>query len=356
MIVATELTKKESQYLDAQMKRVSRSFALVVSYIEEPLKAQLATAYLICRVVDNIEDCTEPYAWQKERFEEFSILLNDPGTAREILPSWGSEPWPGLTDDEKKLMGPSDGSMLWQIYGQLSEEVRQTINQWSLTMAHGMNQIENPQTSPLLVSRNGIQVLNTESDYDKYCYYVAGTVGHMATELAVAHYGFSSHIADILSATCEACGRGLQKTNIVKDFLKDVSRGVSYVPDEWLEAVGYQPLNLNGATSDWKHMVLSNVFEELREATKYVLAVPYEAIGYRIASLLCLFPAYQTLLQAAERQAKLFTTGHRVKISRMTMVKCIRDAINLASDNEGVLAYSQEAERSFEGLFGLARS
>ncbi|MGD2050686.1 MAG: squalene/phytoene synthase family protein [Chloroflexota bacterium] len=356
MIVATELTKQEYQYLDAQMKRVSRSFALVVSYIEEPLKAQLATAYLICRVVDNIEDCTEPYAWQEERFKEFSILLNDPGAAREILTSWGSEPWPGLTDDEKKLMGPSDGRMLWQIYGQMSEEVRQTINQWSLTMAHGMNQIENPQASPLLVSRNGIQVLNSESDYNKYCYYVAGTVGHMATELAVANYGFSSHIADTLSGTCEACGRGLQKTNIIKDFPKDVSRGVSYVPDEWLEAVGYRPLSLNGAPSDWKQMVLSNVFGELREATQYVLAVPYEAIDYRIASLLCLFPAYQTLLQAAERQAKLFTTGHQVKISRITMVKCIKDAIKLAVDNDAILAYSKNSERSFEGLFELAQS
>lgn len=356
MIVATELTNKEHQYLKAQMKRVSRSFALVVSYIEEPLKAQLATAYLICRVVDNIEDCTEPYAWQKERFEEFSFLLNEPGAAREILPSWGSEPWPGLTDDEKKLMGPSDGSMLWQIYGRMSEEVRQTINQWSMTMAHGMNQIENPLEPPLLVSRNGIQVLSSESDYNKYCYYVAGTVGHLATELAVAHYDFSSHVADILSANCEACGRGLQKTNIVKDFPTDISRGVSYVPDEWLDAAGYRPLNLNGAPSEWKQMVLSNVFEELREATKYVLAVPYEAIGYRIASLLCLFPAYQTLLQAAERQAKLFTSGHQIKISRMTMVKCIKDAMNLAADNDGVLAYSRSAERSFEGLFSLARS
>lgn len=355
MIVESELANREIQYLDSQMKKVSRSFALVVSYIEEPLKAQLATAYLICRVVDNIEDCTEPYDWQKKRFEEFSILLNEPAAARDILSFWGSESWPGLTDDERKLMGQIDGSMLWQIYSRMPGEVQQTINQWSLTMAYGMNQVENPQASPLLVSRNGIQVLNTESDYNKYCYYVAGTVGHMATELAVAHYGFSSDIAGSLASTCEACGRGLQKTNIVKDFPKDVSRGVSYVPDEWLEAADYLPLNLNGATSDWKRMVLSNVFDELREATRYVLALPYDAVGYRIASLLCLLPAYQTLLQAAERQAKLFTAGHQVKISRMTMVKCIRDAITMAANNDGVLAYSQTAERTFEGLFGQAR-
>jgi hypothetical protein len=44
------------------------------------------------------------------------------------------------------------------------------------------------------------------------------------------------------------------------------------VSDEWLEAANYLSLNLNGATSDWKRTVLSNVFDEFRKATKYVLA------------------------------------------------------------------------------------
>lgn len=50
-----------------------------------------------------------------------------------------------------------------------------------------------------------------------------------------------------------------------------------------------------------------------------------------------------------------FTVSHRAKISRMTMVKCIMDAIALDANNDGVLAYSQGAERSFEGMFGSAR-
>ena len=53
---------------------------------------------------------------------------------------------------------------------------------------------------------------------------------------------------------------------------KEVSRGVSYVSYEWLEAANYLSLNLNGATLDWKRTVLSNVFDEFRKATKYVLA------------------------------------------------------------------------------------
>jgi len=350
-MIMTEFTKLEQSYLNNQMKKVSRSFALVVSYLEEPLKAQLATAYLICRVIDNIEDCTEPHSWQERRFDEFKYLLKEPERASEILAIWESESWPGLTKDERKLMGADDGKMLWQIFGQLPEHVQRPIRFWTTDMADGMNLIENPQTSPLLVRGNGVQVLTTKSDYDQYCYFVAGTVGHLATELASAFYGFADKTTGLLEATCEACGRGLQKTNIVKDFPKDIDRGVSYVPDEWLEQAAYEPLYLKGATTDWKKMVLGNVFDELEEATQYVMAIPYHAIGYRIASLLCLFPAYQTLLQAAQRQAKLFTRQHKVKISRATMARCIRDAKSMVADNDGVLAYSRDAEREFRATF-----
>jgi phytoene/squalene synthetase len=43
----------QQQYLTAAMNNVSRSFALVVPCIEEPLRDYFATAYLLCRVVDN---------------------------------------------------------------------------------------------------------------------------------------------------------------------------------------------------------------------------------------------------------------------------------------------------------------
>jgi phytoene/squalene synthetase len=57
------LTQSQQQYLDTRMHEVSRSFALVVPLLEEPLNHYIAAAYLICRVVDNIEDCEQPFAW-----------------------------------------------------------------------------------------------------------------------------------------------------------------------------------------------------------------------------------------------------------------------------------------------------
>ena len=51
------VAKERSSYLTGRVNEVSRSFALVVPCLEEPLDHHMATAYLLCRLADNIEDC-----------------------------------------------------------------------------------------------------------------------------------------------------------------------------------------------------------------------------------------------------------------------------------------------------------
>jgi hypothetical protein len=97
--------------------------------------------------------------------------------------------------------------------------------------------------------------------------------------------------------------------------------------------------------------VLGNVMDELEESVDYVLALPYNAAGYRMASLLCLLPAYQTLLLAAQRQEELFTPDHHVKISRDTMSQCLLDARSMLVDNDAILRYSREIKNADASLF-----
>jgi hypothetical protein len=106
--------------------------------------------------------------------------------------------------------------------------------------------------------------------------------------------------------------------------------------------------------------VLQNVVHELRDATTYLLTLPYSAAGYRMASLLCLLPAYQTLLLAAQQQAQLFTPHHHVKITRLAMGRCLLDARSMVNDNEAIGRYSRQLEQAIAatstvpiGLSGL---
>jgi farnesyl-diphosphate farnesyltransferase len=341
-----DLTTAQAAYLTNWLDKVSRSFALVVPWLEAPLNHYLATAYLLCRVVDNIEDCSQPADWKQRRFGEAARLLAEPDQAGEILAGWQQASWPGLTSAERQLMGRAGGERLWQIYASLPIESRQIIQHWILDMIDGMSQLEAPDRAPYFVAREDVQVLAGAGDYNQYCYIVAGTVGYLSTELAIQHYGFSNSLAERLLADCLACGHGLQKTNIVKDFATDLRRGVSYLPDQWLQEVDFAPLSLQGASPAWSQTVLADILAELRDATNYVLTLPYEAIGYRLASLMCLLPAYQTILLAAQQQANLFTTAHQVKISRSTMMQCIQDAQAVVTDNAAVLAYSHRLEQA----------
>lgn len=323
-------------YLTTTMGRVSRSFALVVPWLEDPLQDYIATAYLLCRVLDNIEDCSEPLSWQTERFAEFAGLLSEPGIAPQRLGQWDAMPWPGLSADERALMTVDGGLPLWLIYATFPPHVRAILQQWISLMAKGMELVLDPGHSTPVATRGNVRMLATVDAYNDYCYSVAGTVGGMGTELVIDHYGLTGEVAKNLLAGSEACGRALQKTNVLKDFTEDLQRRICYLPDEWLRVIDHAPLDLAGAPTAWVEDVIGDVLAELRSATSYVLDVPHQAAGYRIACLMCLLPAYETILSAARRRTRLFTADHHITIARPTMVECIRSAVAIATDDEAI--------------------
>ena len=331
-------------YLAATMDRVSRSFALVVPCLEAPLQDYFATAYLLCRALDNIEDCTRPLEWQKQRFAEFSRLLWEPDRAAERLADWETDSWPGLSEDERALMTLDGGGPLWSIYETFPARTRAILQNWIPRMAEGMEAVLDPAQPPPVVLRKGVRVLATVGAYNDYCYAVAGTVGAMGTELVIDHYGLSDGLAANLLAGSEACGRALQKTNVLKDFAEDLQRQVCYLPDEWLRDIDHAPLASAGAPAAWTAQVLGDILTELRSATGYVLDVPHRAAGYRVASLLCLLPAYETIRSAALQRTERFTAGHQIKISRSTMARCVSDAVALSTDDDAILHTCRDLE------------
>lgn len=334
----------EQQYLKDVMGKVSRSFAVVVAHLEQPLSLYMATAYLICRVVDNIEDCFLPAQIKQRRFNEFHQLLDQPELAPEVLTRWQAAHWPGLTRDEQRLMGDEGGGLLWRIYAALPPHARMTIAHWVGVMAQGMEQLDVPQHPPHFVEHSGVRLLATEADYNRYCYFVAGTVGNLGTELVIEQYHLPNAVAARLRASCEACGRGLQKTNIVKDFVEDRARQICYLPATWLRETNYAPLDLVGAPTAWKQKVIGDVMQELHQSLDHVLSVPRAAAGYRMASLLCLLPAMHTLQLAAKQQDRLFTREHQIKIARTTMLQCIQSVQSLWHDDAAIVAQCRQLE------------
>ena len=133
-----EFSVDQEAYLREWMQKVSRSFALVVPFVEAPLTHYLSVAYLLCRVADNIEDCTQPTTWKQARFDEMADLLAEPTLASQMLPRWQTYAWPGLTDDEQAIMMADHGEPLWAIYAAIPQPSRDAVHRWVLAMAEGM--------------------------------------------------------------------------------------------------------------------------------------------------------------------------------------------------------------------------
>lgn len=347
------LTKAEKAYLSIYMGKVSRSFTLVAPQVESPLDHYLAVAYLICRVVDNIEDCTIPYQIKESHFSEFTELLNHPEHAEEILAQWEQANWEGLSSDEIEMMTIENGLMLWQIYSKIPSTYRSSINEWASTMASGMALVTNLEDESIFITRQKIRLPKTAVDYNRYCFYVAGTVGRMITELAIIYYDIDRDAGQDLLTYSEACGRALQKTNIIKDFAKDLSRGDSFLPDEWMQEVNYSPLALKDVPGWWKKKVLLDVLVELDDSVNYVISLPKTAVGYRKAGLLMMLPAYQTLLLAAKQYKTLFTPDHAVKISRTIMGKCLIQAQMMATNDDSIRAYGQDLSQQIRIMLDI---
>lgn len=69
----------------------------------------------------------------------------------------------------------------------------------------------------------------TEQDYDLYCHYVAGLVGHGLTRLFGCS-GLEDPIFSEMTDLANACGLLLQKTNITRDYLEDIIDGRIFWP------------------------------------------------------------------------------------------------------------------------------
>ncbi|MEM7334437.1 MAG: squalene/phytoene synthase family protein [Chloroflexota bacterium] len=348
----TPLTPHQVRYLNTALNKVARTFAILPPFIDAVLADIMSLAYLVCRVVDSIEDCYQPFDWKQQRFHEVRQLLKTPSLAKEILTVWTDLDWPGLNEDEIALMQIHGGLELWRIYALIPQKFRTIIQRWVTEMAVGMENTINPVEPPATIVVGDVIVLDGAKDYDQYCYYVAGTVGYLQTDLLEAFYGFSTDIVKKLKQHCLAFGLGLQKTNIVKDFLEDFNRGVCFIPNSWLAEIKHQPFETKGAPIEWVKFVLTDVKTSLDEAAEYIGAIPYQTIGIRQATLLCLLPAYKTILLAAEKSHTLFTHEHQVKISRDTLSDCFKDAQLISQDNQLLWQYRDNVDNLFHSYLG----
>lgn len=163
--------------------------------------------------------------------------------------------------------------------------------------------------------------LETLYHMGRYCYYVAGVVGEMLTDLFCQ---YSEEIAENrkkLFSLAASFGQGLQMTNILKDLWEDKARGACWLPRDVFKDAGFDLHRL--ATGDHKAkfgeglaVLIGITRGHLRNGLTYTLLIPKSETGIRRFCLWAIGMAVFTLRNI--EKTRHFKSGAEVKISRGT--------------------------------------
>lgn len=292
------------------LPNVSRTFALGIKMLPRILEQPVTTGYLLCRIADTIEDDRGLPAERKIALLDRFLLCFD---GAEAADSYASEAGTaGMSDADRSLVAAT--GIVFAAFRDLHPESQRILKEWVGEMTRGMREFV--RTYP-----EGIRIASV-AEYRRYCYYVAGTVGHLLTDLWYAHSRFVSEATyRRLLVNCEAFGEALQTVNILKDIPWDVEReNAVYIPRDLLAAAGsnHESLldpTLRPANRIALEALLSLAETDLDRALEYVSTIPPTAMRIRLFCVLPIVFAVATLREIKQSEAML-ERGGGVKITR----------------------------------------
>jgi farnesyl-diphosphate farnesyltransferase len=317
-------------FCKASLVAVSRTFSKPIAMLPGQLEVAVTCGYLLCRIADTVEDHAAVPARDKDRL--FGLLLDV--LERGAPPRAFALAFEEIAGSDAELDLARNLPRVMRTFWALPERMQSVVSRWVAEMARGMGLYTHREPG-----EDGFTALYTVEDLERYCYYVAGTVGHMLTELFAEHLGDASDPATLseMRRHAEAFGAGLQLVNILKDVTDDRERRWSFVPRAACEAVGLGIHNLvDPALRSQAHQAVAPLFDlaraKLDHALEYALAVPPDQKGVRLFCLLPLWMAALTLVHGRGNDA-MFVPGAEVKISRSEVEQVIAECLTHASDD-----------------------
>ncbi len=245
------LQTQDYLFCESILKKVSRSFALVIQTLPDDLRVSVCVFYLVLRALDTIED--DMTAFKPNPAKKLTLL-------RTFASKLTKRSWKLLgvgTDDERVLL--EQFPKVLSVYHSLPKEDQVIIHDICLTMGNGMADFVQKDI------RLGTASLD---EYNLYCHYVAGLVGQGLTRLFVAHGKESKSLLSLMKEANEM-GLFLQKTNIIRDYLEDLQEGRTFWPRTLWQK--YVPTLLDLRTGD-KERALECLNEMILDAYTHVPA------------------------------------------------------------------------------------
>lgn len=335
-----------ARFCEAILPAVSRTFALGIKALPGALGQAVLDAYLLCRIADTVEDApgVDPEV-KAALFDDFLAAFDDRDALARFLQGVST-----LGGELAHLTLTRNTDLVLAHFAALPEATRTVVRKWVAEMAVGMRKF-------VLLYPNGIRI-QTIDEYKEYCYYVAGTVGYMLTDLWHEHSpSIGARRYAILRERCRAFAEALQTVNILKDVATDVEKENSvYVPEELLRAHGSSQSSILAPELVARNraalsQLIALAWHDLEEARNYLLLIPRRAVSIRLFCMLPLLLAYATLRDLVQSTAML-RPGGSVKISRREVKALLMAGSMLVMSNWGVRRLVERVRvRAFEPGF-----
>jgi len=330
-LIAASKQRKLSQLEILVLK--SRSFAIPIHLLgkskgdrEANKKEEVQNLYIDLRELDTIEDCTLKSKDKIELMDGLLYIFNEVVRRKEddSIDDLLKEKLGDITKRLKKGLSYK---------GKLDEEEEAFVLQFGHGESLKTLQRFEPEMKEIIGNcMNGMSIgmkefmrrggIDTAYDIERYCDYVAGSVGEALTKTV--------NLKDRRQLNVDSSRKFseyLQMTNITKNIREDYEkREISYIPKEMRPDMDNESLmkRTDKAAKDTRAATLDKMLHmaerNFQNSVNYISSVPEELSGYAAFCLVPLLTARETLKTMKESGAEAVFNGEEnaIKISRET--------------------------------------
>jgi len=319
--------------LNELLHAASRTFALGIDLLPQPLRGQIEVAYLLLRVSDYLEDNEGMPAPEKvvllERWAR--VLAGEEGV--DALADALSR----VRDETPDALVARNTRKVHQALVALRPEARRIVERHVRDSTLGMARW----------AHRGPDIA-TEADLDDYMHEVAGRVGWLLTDLFALHLpGVAEHRDEMLRLGREF-GLALQTVNVIRGLHGDWERGWVFIPREFVPGGG-NPRDLftqEGRDRATEVAILDRLVPKaeahLEAARRYIARIPPSQKGVRLFCILPYLFAVKTLA-ISRRNPRVF--DEETKITRTQVRRIVLWARVLGWSDRWVAWYARRLSR-----------
>ena len=328
------------EYCHNVVQDVSRTFAIGIERASDPLDDYICVSYLLCRIPDTIEDDQSiPLGKKKELLTEYNEIFNNISRNESNVYSFISQieeyhsdvPYWNLVKNSDKVL---------RAFKSFPDSVKDSVRPHITEMIEGMKNIINRHNDEIRIK--------TMDEFSEYCFYVAGTVGNLLTEIFSYFYDLEDSTVSKMSKYSTDFGEALQTVNIIKDVYSDYYNENSiFIPQNLLQKHGTsqkrifedKKLALKGIEELNNHAV-----SKLEKAKKYINLIPTRAKDARDFTIVPYLLAVSTLREVRNNKSKALDP-ETVKVSRNEVYAILNLVPKSVESNKFFNELSKKAHR-----------